>query len=285
MTNLAIVTGASRGIGYEVAVGLARRGWNLHLVSANQSRIESAARAISADYPTSEVSTSAIDFADLDAIRSALSLLPNNWDLLVNNAGVKVVEGAGLTVQGFEWHLGINQLAPFALTLGLLPMANRGARITTVSSIVARTSAPTDLFGPFKRVSDNYAASKLVNLAFAYELNLKLRHSANDLFQSMCSNAAHPGFTRASKYGKSYVRPAEYLFAQNVRLGAKPILDAATEPLGSFDAFSYLGPKHFELWGGASPAKLPPRLEDEKLRRDVWRHCEELAGLSADFLS
>jgi NAD(P)-dependent dehydrogenase (short-subunit alcohol dehydrogenase family) len=282
MSNLAIVTGGSRGIGFAVAEQLLEKKWDVHLVSSNEARLAQAAAELTRRHRSSRVSWQVIDFSDLVQVRKGASLLPTGWDALINNAGVKVVESAPVTAQGHEWHLGINQLAPFALTLAALPLANRGARVTTVSSIVARISAPADLLAENLSVSDFYSRSKLMNLAFAIELHERLRSSSNDIFRTMSSTAAHPGFTRASKYGKAYVRPAEYLFAQSSALGAAPIVLAATSESG--DLFDYLGPRFFELWGNPAPATIPDRAADLAFRRKIWHLSKELSGNSDEFL-
>ena len=284
MSNLAIVTGASRGIGLAAAEKLARLGWNLNLVSSNRERLSAVAKQLSDKFPGIEVAFTPIDFSNLDAVREGARLLPEGWDLLINNAGVKVVEGAGTTAQDHEWHLGINHLAPFLLTLGLLPTANRGARVTTVASIVARIAAPENLEAPDLDVSALYARSKLMNLVFAIELNERMRASSNPHLRSMSSTAAHPGFTRASRYGKSYVRPAEYLFAQSTRFGAMPIVDAALATVTNSSEFTYLGPRHFELWGRTKPAIAPERASDSDFRQRIWSLSENLSGHSGDYL-
>lgn len=282
MSNLAIVTGGSRGIGFAVAEQLLSKNWAVHLVSSSEARLSTAALELTKRHRGAQVTHQVIDFSDLEQVKAGAKLLPTGWDALINNAGVKVVESAPLTAQGHEWHLGINHLAPFALTLAALPMASRGARVTTVASIVARISAPADLFAEELDVSDLYSRSKLLNLAFAIELNERLRSSSNEKLRSMSSNAAHPGFTRASKYGKAYVRPAEYLFAQSSALGATPIVLAATAQVR--DSFEYLGPRFFELWGKPVLAQVPDRAAEPSFRREIWQLSTRLSGQSDEFL-
>lgn len=282
MSNLAIVTGGSRGIGLAVADRLASLGWDIHLVSANRKNLDRAETLLKSRYSQILVSSSAIDFSDLDQIRKMDA--PDGWDLLVNNAGAKVLEDAPRTAQGLEWHLGVNQIAPFALTMRLLSSANPQARVTTVSSIVARKARLSQLRATDLSVGELYARSKFMNLTWAIELQKRLRESSNPVLQTITSSAAHPGFTRASKYGRAYVRPAEYLLAQSTAKGALPILDSALEPLDRDDPFYYRGPRFFELWGESGEAQVPQEALDVETRNVVWSLSEELSGVTTEFL-
>lgn len=282
MSNLAIVTGGSRGIGFAVADQLASLGWDIHLLSANPKNLSRAETLLRSRYNGIRLSSCAVDFSNLDEIRKLPA--PQGWDLLINNAGVKVVENAAKTSQGIEWHLGVNQVAPFALTMKLLGSANHGARITTVSSIVARSFNAFQLEATVLSVSQLYARSKLMNLAWAIELQERLIASSDSRFRTITSTAAHPGFTRASKYGKAYVRPAEYLFAQSTARGALPVLDAALTPVTNQAGFYYRGPRVLELWGISGPAAVPEQALDVDVRRQIWSLSESLSGVSAAFL-
>ena len=174
------------------------------------------------------------------------------------------------TTQGHEWHIGVNHLAHFALTAGLMRLANEGATVTSVSSIVARrgaldflTNQESETFNP----SAAYANSKLMNLIFALELAERFRGTRFN------STAAHPGFARASAYGTRAVRVAEYLMAQPARIGAESIWKATTVENGT-----YLGPKFFELWGSPATASIP-RAKPLDVE-EFWKTSEAFTGVS-----
>ncbi|WP_186076275.1 SDR family oxidoreductase [Burkholderia gladioli] len=90
--RLALVTGASKGIGMASAMALAREGCRLHLVSSNPEPLERARRDLEAACGT-QVKASALDLSDADARRELLAEV-GPVDILVNNAGA--IPGGGL---------------------------------------------------------------------------------------------------------------------------------------------------------------------------------------------
>jgi NAD(P)-dependent dehydrogenase (short-subunit alcohol dehydrogenase family) len=270
MKKHAIVTGGSAGIGLAVARELARRGFALTLLSSNPMRLEKT-RGLIAQETGIEAKTLSVDFANLDAVFAASSSLVTGWDVLINNAGIKIQTDAAVSAQGHERHMAVNHLAHFALTQGLLRSANEGARIVSVASFMARF-APRELFeADALSTSQRYAASKLANLAFALELDSRLAASG----RSIRSVAAHPGFTRAEPYGTRVTRLGEYLLAQNTTWGAKPLVAAAT----AADPSAYTGPAIAELWGSPKTASMNPLALDPKWRSDFWAKSEALTGI------
>jgi NAD(P)-dependent dehydrogenase (short-subunit alcohol dehydrogenase family) len=81
----AVVTGASKGIGFAVARTLAAEGCELHLVSRTRSALDEAAARIRADHPVS-VSVHALDLARSESVSILLSAT-GTPDILINNAG------------------------------------------------------------------------------------------------------------------------------------------------------------------------------------------------------
>lgn len=81
----AIVTGASRGIGFAIAVALSEAGADVTLVARNREELEARAAEIRAAF--GQVSTLALDVADVDAVEREIQRA-GPFDILVNNAGV-----------------------------------------------------------------------------------------------------------------------------------------------------------------------------------------------------
>jgi NAD(P)-dependent dehydrogenase (short-subunit alcohol dehydrogenase family) len=93
----AVVTGASGGIGLEVARGLATKGAHVVLAVRRSERGEAAASAIRATSPRASLEVIALDLADLTSVRrfaEAFGSRVDALDLLINNAGVASVAAA-----------------------------------------------------------------------------------------------------------------------------------------------------------------------------------------------
>jgi len=86
-----VVTGANRGIGLEVARGLAGKGAHVVLAVRRTGRGEAAAAAIRATCPAASVEVVVLDLAHLASVHRFAAAVSSRWqalDLLVNNAGV-----------------------------------------------------------------------------------------------------------------------------------------------------------------------------------------------------
>lgn len=137
----AVVTGASSGVGYEIALQLAAHHAHVVLASRNQDRTEQVARQIATMLPEASIEAQVLDLANLASIHRFAETFSRNHqglDILVNNAGI-----AGgprrQTPDGFEMHFQVNYLGHFALTGLLLPSlcSRAGSRVVTMSSDIA----------------------------------------------------------------------------------------------------------------------------------------------------
>jgi NAD(P)-dependent dehydrogenase (short-subunit alcohol dehydrogenase family) len=191
--TVALITGASSGLGVETARALAAHGARLVLAVRDVGKGEAALAAAGVDRSACDLRT--LDLADLSSVRPfADSVLAevDHLDLLVANAGVMATP-EGTTADGFETQFGTNHLGHFLLVNRLAPLLVRSApsRVVVVASAGHRI-ADVDLDDPgFERTDYDpwvaYGRSKTANVLFAVELDRRLRN------QGVRATAVHPG--------------------------------------------------------------------------------------------
>jgi len=153
--RIALVTGASQGIGRACAIELARRGAILALAARNEQKLAEVAAEIEA--AGGSAAPFALDVAGEESIKNGAKAVLERFgkvEILVNNAGI-TRDGLMLRMKRADWDdvLGTNLTGAFLLTQALLgPMLrNRWGRIINLSSVVGRAGQAGQA---------NYAASK-----------------------------------------------------------------------------------------------------------------------------
>jgi len=291
----AIVTGATGGLGYATAVGLARSGARAVLAGRNAAKGQAALARLRREAPEAVAEFELLDLASLASVAAfAERMLAAHpaLDILVNNAGVMAPPARQVTADGFELQFGTNYLGHFALTAHLMPAllrAGQGARVVQVSSLAHRGGAMAwgDLQGerrynPWK----SYGQSKLAMLIFALELARRAKVHAWPLV----SVAAHPGWALTDliangpgggKLGlKEHVMQAGFrLFGESAADGARPIVFAAASPDAKDGG--YYGPTGFqEIKGAPGPSRIMPQAQDPGSGKRLWMVSEALTGVA-----
>lgn len=134
-----VITGASRGIGREIAVALAVDGWNLVLQGRDVDALTETCSLVEKN------GGKAVPvIADLSNLHGANTLVDSvdrvPVHLLVNNAGVAHVKPLEeLTLEEWQETLAVNVTAPFLLTKKLYPVMTEGSTIVNLLSVAART--------------------------------------------------------------------------------------------------------------------------------------------------
>jgi 3-oxoacyl-[acyl-carrier protein] reductase len=153
--RIALVTGASQGIGRACALELARAGATVALAARNESKLAEAAAEIEAAGGAGAVF--ALDLASEDSIKTGAKAVLEKFgkvEILVNNAGI-TRDGLVIRMKRHDWDdvLSTNLTGAFLLTQALLsPMLrNRWGRIVNITSVVGETGQAGQV---------NYAASK-----------------------------------------------------------------------------------------------------------------------------
>jgi NAD(P)-dependent dehydrogenase (short-subunit alcohol dehydrogenase family) len=205
---IAIVTGASRGLGFENAKGLAAVGYDVVMVAKDQGRLTSAQLSLQNQFSDRHFSTYAVDLEDLAATRSAATQIAAEYsapDVLILAHGVMSEKmSKTLRTTDEEWRrvLAINLDSVFILVNGLVPsMADaRKGRVIIYSACLGRMSGPGNAGGlaPY-RISKAGVNAMVRNLA--HETGLGAR--------GLLVDAVCPNHSRTDMGGPDAPRTAE----------------------------------------------------------------------------
>ena len=276
--RIAVVTGASAGIGLAAACGLADQGFRLIVTGRDPART-AAARARLAERGA-RIDWIEADFASLAETRraaSAITGLTDRIDLLVNNAGA-LLDGRYVTIDGFEKTFAVNHLAPFLLTHLLGPQLAAAGRphVITISSI-GHTYIAGMQWDDLQMERDfvagpAYFQSKLANVLFTRAL---ARRNGDRLIAS----AVHPGFV-GSNFPASASPETQKYYADAVangtaltsEQGADTILWLAANPDAALPSGGYF---HERQRVDPSPAG-----QNDAGAERLWDISERLTGLA-----
>ncbi len=181
--RIALVTGASQGIGRACAMELARRGGVLALAARNVDKLREVAEAIRDAGGTAEAF--ALDVADEPSVKACGKAVLERFgkiEILVNNAGM-TRDGLSMRMKRGDWEdvLTTNLTGAFLMTQAVMPsmMKNRWGRIISITSVVGQTGQAGQA---------NYAASKAGLIGMTRSLARELAS------RSVTVNAVAPGY-------------------------------------------------------------------------------------------
>ena len=271
--KVAVVTGATSGIGRWIALGIARAGYQTILVVRDEARGEATQAWISSQAPGAATELVMADLASLAQVRDAGSAIVARHpriDLLVNNAGL-ITPSRQVTVDGHEMILAVNHLAPFVLTGLLRPalMANTASRVVNVGSTASdRAGMDVDnleLVGNWNALRA-YGRSKLAIMMASFEWARRM--------PGVDVNVVHPGVVATPLFsvpgpiglGWALLRP----FLIGEQQGADTPLHVALSP----DLTGTTG-IYFKRRCPAQPNRLAL---DRALTARLWTTTTRLAG-------
>ncbi|WP_055495379.1 SDR family NAD(P)-dependent oxidoreductase [Streptomyces sp. TP-A0356] len=291
MTQTAVVTAGTAGIGFETALGLAEAGLAVTVVGRNAERGDRAVERINATAPLHSARFLAADLSSLDAVRALADRIAAGGPLtvLVNNVGAMFPDRQD-SADGIEATFAVNHLSPYLLTELLLPTLRAGAP----SRIVNVTSGA---IGVAKRVFDAaeppggyygfhwYGRAKLANLAYTLELASRLDGTGVSVFAADPGGAA-TDMTNGTMRDPKIVSPRLRLLWPLVRrkferstsgpasVAAKPSIFAATDGALTGRTGLVIGPQ-------AHPVAPFRPATDPRIAEAVRRLSERLAPLTA----
>ena len=220
--TIVLVTGANKGIGYEIAAGLGALGWSVGVGARDDQRREAAVdklRAAGAD--AFGVPLDVTDDASVAAAAGLIEDRAGRLDVLVNNAGItggmpqtpSAVDPA--TVRAA---VETNVIGVIRVTNAMLPLLRRSAspRIVNMSSSVGSLTLQTTPGTEMGPISVAYAASKTFLNAVTVQYVKELRDTG------ILINAACPGYVATDLNGFRGVRTPEQGAAIAIRLATLP---------------------------------------------------------------
>ena len=221
--TITLVTGANKGIGYEIAVGLGALGWSVGVGARDAERREAAVQKLRAGGADAfGVPLDVTDDASAAAAAALIEERAGRLDVLVNNAGVTGDPSRQLPtavdLAAVRTAVETNVIGVIRVTNAMLPLLRRSAspRIVNMSSSVGSLtlqSAPGAQTGP---ISAAYAPSKTFLNGVTVQYARELRDT------NILINAANPGYCATDLNGFRGTRTAEQGAAIAIRLATLP---------------------------------------------------------------
>ncbi|MCJ2093730.1 SDR family oxidoreductase [Methylobacterium sp. J-072] len=281
--KVCLVTGATNGIGYETALGLARKGARVAIVGRDPEKTRASAERIRAAVPGAVVDPHIADLSAQAEIRRLAASLRDAYprlDGLVNNAGA-IFDRRELTVDGIERTWALDHLGYVLLTLELLDTLKASAAAGGKPRIVNVASAAhvrghidfADIEGARRYGAMRaYSQAKLGNVLFTYALARRVQADGISV------NALHPGVINTGfakntggLFGTAWslMRP----FLTRPDKGAETSLHVATAP--ELDGVTG------RYFSHARPKTSSAESRDESVQERVWALSLAQVGLGS----
>jgi NAD(P)-dependent dehydrogenase (short-subunit alcohol dehydrogenase family) len=280
--RLALVTGATGGLGKAIAAGLAREGAAIVVVGRSIARAEETMAGIRSQVPDARLEPLACDLSDQASIRQAAADFLSRHerlDVLVNAAGVFRKE-RHVTPDGLELTFATNVMAYFLLTNLLLDALKRGgagtdggaARIVNVASKYGKTKLN---FDDLQTSNGKYSylrstpPTMLARVLLTQELAERLRGTG------VVANAVHPGLVKNTGLLQDVGGPFRWI-TNTLGAPAEKAADTAIWLASSPQTAGVSG----KLWAKRKELPTPGMGSNPDARRRLWEACSRLAKLS-----
>jgi NAD(P)-dependent dehydrogenase (short-subunit alcohol dehydrogenase family) len=284
MQRVAVITGASAGVGKEAARVLASQGWRVVGTGRDPGRCGAAEAEIRASAaPGADVTMIRADlslFADVERLASEIFALTPRVDVLANNAG-GMPAGCEMTAEGFEAAFTGNHLGPFLLTNRLLPLLRVAAKDRQEGAVrIINTSSDASEYIETMNFDDMqnldnysngaaYCASKLANVLHAKALAARLAADG------IVAHSFHPGTIDSN-------------FFDDIEDSARAYTDTLTKlpPAAGADTLLWLatseeaGQSSGGYWYQRAPRVANPVVADAAAVERCWAESEKLVAHS-----
>ena len=236
--GVAVVTGASSGIGKVYADRLAKRGYDLLLVARRKDRLDAHAKELKEAYGV-QVDVLQADLANYEQLKKVGNIIAGNEriTMLVNNAGIAVVgASAELPLQDIEGQFDLNSRALQHLTQVVLPgfLKRDSGTLINIGSVLSFFAYP---------ISTAYSASKAHVMLYTIGLRDELSKT-NIRIQLVL-----PSTTRTENVGAQYVPP-------DTVMSVDDLVDAALAGLDRGETVTLPSVEDASLWDAFDVARI-----------------------------
>ena len=265
MSELAVITGATHGIGRVTSRELARAGKTVVMLCRDVTAARAVRSEIMRHAPRARIEVVRCDLASLASVREAAAAVRRDYPplgLLVNNAGM-VSTRHRTSVDGFELTFATNHLGPFLLTALLSDHLDKAARIVMVASRIhfrgrLDLAAVTNARARYAATAA-YARSKLANVMHTFALARRMAGTGISV------NCLHPGVV-ATNLLPRWLRVIKPLFTRVVfdaERGARTTVHLALD-----QSVAGVTGRYFDEY--QLPRAASPLANDVDLQESLW---------------
>ncbi|WP_120521562.1 SDR family NAD(P)-dependent oxidoreductase [Arthrobacter celericrescens] len=277
--TVALVTGATGGLGKAIATGLAREGAMVAVVGRSMARAEEAAKSIGQLVPGARLEPLACDLSDQSSIRAAAAGFlsrHDRLDVLVNAAGVFRKE-RHVTPDGLELTFATNVMAYFLLTSLLqdalkAAAADGNARIVNIASRYGNTKLN---FEDLQTAEGKYSYLRSTPPTMLARVLLTQEFAERLSGSGVVANAVHPGLVKDTALLHDVGGPFRWVtntFGATAAEAADTPLWLATSP----ETAAVSG----KLWTKRKQLPTPGMGSGPAARKRLWDACARLAGMA-----
>jgi NAD(P)-dependent dehydrogenase (short-subunit alcohol dehydrogenase family) len=277
-----VITGATSGIGYGIAKGLAGKNFELILIGRNPEKGKAAVDDLKRHSASQVITYYNVDLCSQKQIRQTGELIKLNHpviDVLINNAGVWTSR-CELTDDKIETQFAVNHLAYFLLTHILYPNIARSA-----NGRIINLGSDSHKFGKINFDDVNlaksyhglkaYGQSKLANLLFTYELHRKKREDHVSVY------CVQPGLVKTD-IGTKHTNPFHSLMWKLRRLGGVSA-DQAAETAIYLASSDEVAKSSGMYWDKCKPKPSSTRSNNQQDAEKLWKMSEKMCGIDNYF--
>lgn len=275
--KIALITGATSGIGKATAFELAKKNFDLILIGRSEQKCRKVTKQIKSRNTDLMVEYYVTDISSMKDVKELCVNLKNDFekiDVLINNAGARFLQHQ-LTNEGIELTLATNHLGHFVLSNELIPLLKNSddARIINISSaahgggngLIENVTNPSEYDGRLQ-----YSNSKLANVLFTYELADRLKNDNIKVF------AVDPGgvatnFARNNGL-KFWIKHLAYYILKRELITPKQAAQTIVYLSTSIDLMNKTGKYYFDM----KERNSSQLSYDKSLQKKLWEMSEEL---------